>query len=106
MGYKICVLAETLQQAQDILRGLLMENLAQVESYNRRDRATLSDGTELLATSAQQVRRGFDGYRFDEIFIGGTAMEYPFIHPVLNTLNVCCSRSVIPPEFRWWPLDD
>lgn len=106
ISYKICVLGETQQQAQSLLRGLVMENRAQVASYNQRDRATLADGTELFAKSAQQVRRGFDWYRFDEIFIGGTAMEYSYILKVLEILDLCCVHSVVPPEFRWWPIDD
>lgn len=82
------------------------ENWAEVTSWNRRDCACLADGTKLFARSAQQARSGMDGYRFDEIFIGGTAMEYRYIEKVLNILDLCCVFSVVPPEFRWWPIDD
>ena len=106
IGYRICVLGETLEQAQHLIHELACENVSQIRDYKYRNRICLDDGTVLVACSARAMRRGCDGHRFDEIFVGGTSMAYSGICHIINILDCCCGHSQVPKEFRWHYIED
>lgn len=72
-------------------------------AQRRRERLTLIDGTHIKAISPRMVRRGFDGYRFDQLILADDRrgeLRIEAAHEIAVVRWGCMARSCVPEEYQ------
>lgn len=106
MSPRICVLGFDMEQAVRLLDALCETNHDDI-FRRRRDVAIMNDGTELIAMPVC-VPVHFYGRSFDYVFYEkDQLMRYCVNYsPAMEYLERrCLTRSVVPREFQWCPID-
>lgn len=101
---EIVLMSYTVELARRNLRALAEDNAEQVDRLeSARGRLLLKDGTRIKAISPGMVRRGFDGYRFDQLILADDhreALRLEAAHEIEVIRWECMASSCVPEEYQ------